>query len=128
MNRVCRQCSAVFEITPDDLAFYDAISPTFAGKKFPVPPPTLCPECRFQLRLMMRNDRHLYHRKSSLSGRQIISIYAPEKTFPVYDQSEWWSDSWDGRSYGRDMDFQKPFWEQLQELRPCSAFSELYSA
>ena len=117
MTQSCRQCTGPFEITQGDLEFYDTISPTFSGIKFSVPPPTLCPECRFQMRLMMRNDRHLYHRKSSLSGRQIISIYAPEKTFPVYDQTEWWSDAWDARTYGREIDESKPLCEQLQELR-----------
>lgn len=117
MQKICSLCPASFEITKSDLEFYDAIPPTFAGKKLAIPPPQLCPECRFQRRLMMRNDRHLYHRKSSLSGRQIISIYAPEKTFPVYDQSEWWSDSWNGQTYGCNVDFSRPFCEQLQELR-----------
>ena len=117
MNRACSHCSAAFEITKDDLAFYDDISPIFAQKKCLIPPPTLCSECRFQRRLIFRNDRHLYHRKSSFSGKQMISIYSPEKEFPVYDQDEWWSDAWDASSYGRDVDFSRPFYEQLQELR-----------
>lgn len=28
--KLCRQCSAGFEITPDDLAFYDKVSPVIA--------------------------------------------------------------------------------------------------
>ncbi len=117
MQRSCTHCSASFGISKDDLQFYDDISPVFGDKKCAIPPPTLCPACRFQRRLLMRNDRHLYHRKSSLSGKQIISIYAPEKEFPVYDQDEWWSDRWDPKAYGRDIDFSKPFYDQVQELR-----------
>ncbi len=127
MKKICTQpgprscsavgCSASFDITQDDLQFYDDISPVFGATKCAIPPPTLCPACRFQRRLMFRNDRHLYHRKSSLSGKQIISIYAPEHTFPVYDQDEWWGDQWDAKAFGREMDFSRPFYEQLQELR-----------
>ncbi len=117
MNQTCRQCSTGFEITDADLQFYDSISPVFGDRKCPIPPPTLCPDCRFQMRLLFRNDRHLYHRKSSLSGKQIISIYSPEKTFPVYDQDEWWSDQWDAKAYGKDVDFSRSFYEQLHELR-----------
>ncbi len=116
MNRTCTRCRQSFDITPDDLAFYDAISPTFAGKRFQVPPPNLCPDCRFQSRLSMRNDRHLHHRKSDLSGRQIISIYSPDKPYKVYDQDEWWSDRWDATAYGRDFDFSRTFTEQFREL------------
>ena len=64
MQKTCTQCSAPFEITDDDLKFYNSVSPTFAGKKYSVPPPKMCPECRFQRRLMFRNDRNFYHRKS----------------------------------------------------------------
>ena len=77
MNRSCTQCSAPFEITEEDLKFYDAISPVFVGVKQSIPPPTLCPDCRQQRRLAMRNSSNLYHRKSDLSGKQIISIYSP---------------------------------------------------
>ena len=35
----------------------------------------------------------------------------------VYSQEIWWSDKWDGRDYGRDFDFSRPFFDQFQELR-----------
>jgi hypothetical protein len=34
----------------------------------------------------------------------------------VYCQKCWWSDSWDAKSYGRDIDFSRPFFEQFREL------------
>jgi len=69
-----------------------------------------------QRRLLFRNDLCLYHRKSDLSGKDIISIYSPEKPYKVFDQEEWWSDAWDELSYGRDFDFSRTFAEQFQEL------------
>jgi hypothetical protein len=117
MVRSCVSCGSSFEILDEDLSFYDSVSPTFAGTKHPIPSPKLCPDCRFQRRLMFRNDRYLYHRKSSLSDRQIVSIYSPEKLFAVYDQDEWWNDRWNAMDYAMEIDFKKPFLEQLQELR-----------
>ena len=112
----CKQCSALFEVTPDDLAFYEKVSPVFSGKKELIPPPTRCPDCRWQQRHCWRNDRKLYHRKCDLTGKQIISIYAPDKPFMVYEQREWWEDSWDASDFGRDFDFSRPFFEQFSQL------------
>ncbi|MEK7218807.1 MAG: hypothetical protein AAB728_05075, partial [Patescibacteria group bacterium] len=116
MNRTCRQCGQQFEITPSDLAFYEKVSPTFNGKKELIPPPAFCPACRMQRRLLFRNDLSLYHRTSDLTGKQIISMYAPDKPYKVYDQDEWWSDRWDELSYGRDFNFSRTFTEQFKEL------------
>ncbi len=51
-----------------------------------------------------------------MSGKQIISNFAPNVPFPVYGHDEWWSDRWDARSYGKDVDFSRPFFEQIAEL------------
>jgi hypothetical protein len=113
----CKQCTSAFEITSDDLAFYEKVSPEFKGKKEPIPPPTLCFSCRLRRRLAHRNERKLYHRKCDQTGRQIISLYAPGKEVVVYDQKEWWGDGWDPREYGQAFDFNRPFFEQFAELR-----------
>lgn len=112
----CKQCQQQFEVTSKDKEFYDSVSPVINGKKFPLPSPTLCPACRSQRRLIFRNERKLYHRKSDLSGKEFISIYAPEKPYIVYDNDEWWSDKWDPMEYGRDFDFARPFFEQFKDL------------
>lgn len=116
MLKNCTQCKTQFEITDEDLQFYDKISPTFVGKKFQVPPPKLCPDCRQQRRLSFRNVSKLYNRKSDLTGKQIISMHSPNKPYKVYDQSEWWSDKWNALDYGRDFDFSKTLAEQLKDL------------
>ncbi len=116
MLQNCRHCTTRFEITDEDLTFYDRVSPVFNGNKYAIPPPTLCPDCRQQNRLAFRIDRSLYNRKSSLSGREIVSIYSPDKAVTVYDQEEWWSDTWDALQYGKTYDFSKSFFEQYKEL------------
>jgi len=106
-KRVCQNCKKEFVIEPDDFAFY---------KKIKVPPPTFCPECRFQRRLAFRNERNFYRRKCDLCGKGIISVYGTETKFPVYCIKCWWSDNWDPYSYGQDYDPSKFFISQFKEL------------
>lgn len=117
MQQTCRQCSANFEITDDDLVFYDKVSPVFAGQKYPVPPPDHCPDCRQQRRLSWRNERVLYNRDCDLCTRKIVSIYPTSAPFPVYCVTCFWSDKWDAKQYGFDYDPSRPFLDQWKELR-----------
>ncbi|MFA4891162.1 MAG: hypothetical protein WC604_02305 [Candidatus Gracilibacteria bacterium] len=107
-KEACKNCSKNFSITDDDLKFY---------KKVDVPPPTLCPQCRQQRRLSFRNEINLYTRKCDFTGKDVISMYSPDKQYKVYDQEVWWSDKWDPHMFGRDFDFNKPFFEQFADLQ-----------
>lgn len=113
----CKQCQKKFVVTESDNVFYKKISPTFCGKLYHIPEPTFCPDCRHQRRLAWRNDRTFYRRKCDKSGKEFISIYAPEKPDLVYHPDVWWSDAWDPLDYGRDFDFSRPFFEQYIELQ-----------
>lgn len=103
----CTSCSSVFTIHPQEAAFLEKID---------LPHPSLCPACRMQGRFAWRNERRLYHRKCDLTGKQIISIYAPDSPYIVYDQHEWNGDGWDGMDSGRDFDFSRPFFQQFDDL------------
>lgn len=105
--KTCNSCQSKFEITPADRIFYDRMS---------LPDPSLCQYCRDQRRLAFRNERHLYKRTSDLSGKSIISYISTDKPYKIFTQEEWWSDKWDPLAYGRDFDFERPFFEQLNEL------------
>ncbi|MEK7673410.1 MAG: hypothetical protein AAB373_06020 [Patescibacteria group bacterium] len=84
------------------------------NKDLPLPPS--CPSCRMQRRFAWRNERNLYYRKCDLSGKQIISIYQANSPYKVYEQHEWYGDKWEALDYGRDFDFNRPFFEQFKEL------------
>jgi hypothetical protein len=116
MIRSCTLCSNQFDISEADLAFYDKVSPTFAGQKFSIPPPTLCPSCRNQRRISFRNERTLYKRRCDLTGQSSLSMYAPGTTLTNYCKEAWYSDRWDALRYGREFDFTRPFFEQFAEL------------
>ncbi|MFH1218513.1 MAG: hypothetical protein V1679_01580 [Candidatus Peregrinibacteria bacterium] len=109
MSRKCRQCGGSYEVTDEDLKFLERLSPD-------IPPPTLCPDCRQQRRLAIRNERYLHRRKCDLCGKGIVSFFDEKVEFPVYCVSCWWSDKWDPMDYGRDYEFGKPFFEQFSEL------------
>lgn len=116
MNKTCKQCGQNFTIFDEDLKFYEKISPIFNKKKFPIPPPNLCPDCRQQRRLTFRNERILYYRTCDLTGKKIISLYSPDKKNKVYNTADWWKDKWDAKDYARDFDSARPFFEQFYEL------------
>ena len=116
MQKNCQQCGAGFDITDEDLKFYERVSPIFNGKKFQIPPPTLCPNCRQKRRLCWRNERHLYSRTCDLTGENIIAAYAPDTPYKVFEQEAWWSDQFDGKEYEMTVDLERPFFDQLQEL------------
>ena len=115
-NKTCRQCSTSFDVTDKDLEFYKKVSPVFNGEKHLIPSPTLCPDCRQQRRLPFRNERSLYKRTCDFSGKEIISMYSPDKVHTIYEQDIWWSDSWDALDYGKDFDFSRSFFDQYREL------------
>ena len=107
MLKHCRVSGAPFEISSDEEEFLTGLG---------VPMPTLHPIERQRRRLAFRNFRSLYHREASQSGRRILSMYSAAVPFPVLEQNVWWGDDWDARSFGRDVDFTKPFFEQYRAL------------
>lgn len=107
MEKNCKNCGIPFETTSEEKGYLE---------KMNVSEPTYCYTCRRQRRLAWRNERNLHKRKCDLSGKSIVSIYDSEAPFPVYDPKEWFTDKWDGITYGRDFDFNRPFFEQFKEL------------
>lgn len=115
MQKLCNQCAQNFEIRERDLKFYEKISPTFGGKKYSVPSPTLCPQCRMQRRMAWRS-REYFFRPCGLTNKQCLSIYPPDAEVVTYSPEAFFSDDWDGLSLGRDFDFSRPFFEQFHEI------------
>lgn len=106
--RNCQNCKKDFTIDSDDFNFYHSLN---------VPAPTFCVECRFQRRLMFRNERTFYRRECELCNKKIISIFSPERGLRVYCSACWWSDNWDPSDTYLDYDPNRNFFDQLLELR-----------
>ncbi|MBP7823372.1 hypothetical protein KA050_03415 [Candidatus Gracilibacteria bacterium] len=115
-TKICRLSGKEFVVTDKDIELLDKISPVFGGQKYSLPTPTLSPEERQRRRLSFRNERKMYKRKCDKSGQEIISLYSPDKPYVVYDQKVWWGDDWNAYEYGKSIDFERPFFEQMNEL------------
>lgn len=85
-------------------------------ERFSLPLPTWSPLERRRLRLAYRNQRRLYRRTCAATGKSLISVFPPEFPGSVVSLNYWWSDEWDARSWGREFDFTRPFFEQFGEL------------
>lgn len=86
-------------------------------KKLNVPLPKLQPQERLREIMATRNEWKLYRRKCDFTGEEIISAYDADTPFPVYKNEIWWGDEWEALDYGRDFDFNRPFFEQFAELQ-----------
>ncbi|MFH1387681.1 MAG: hypothetical protein ABIG88_00015, partial [Patescibacteria group bacterium] len=107
-TKTCQNCKIKFSIELEDIKFY---------KKVGVPAPTFCSECRMRRRFAFRNQKNIYKRKCDASGKDIFSTFSPELQVKVYNSSIWNSDKWNPMEYGKDYDFNKPFFEQFNQLR-----------
>ena len=116
MNKQCVNCHKTFTVSAADLEFYDRVSPVFAGKKYLIPAPTHCPDCRLQRRLAIRNEKCLYNRTCDLCGKKIISQFPAKTKYKIYCQECWWSDKWMPEQYAKDFNFQENFFQQYARL------------
>lgn len=107
-QRTCQHCQSAFPVFARDLEFY---------QRTQVPVPTKCPQCRFQLRLTFRNERTLYARQCALCKKPTLSVYSPQALYTVYCRECWWSDSWNPLEYGQPIDWSRPFFDQLLEVK-----------
>ena len=115
--QVCQNCKKKFIIEAEDFSFYGKIK---------IPPPTFCPDCRFQRRLLFRNNRVFYKRECALCKKPIIGLYNKDRPYIVYCYDCWFSDKWDVMNYGRDYDFSVPFFTQFQALQKAVPRANLY--
>ena len=106
-SHICKNCQKEFIIEPEDFQFYEKMS---------VPPPTWCPLCREMRRWSFRNERNLYSRSCDACKKQVISTLSPDKPLTVFCRDCFNSDSFEPTATGRDFDFSRSFFEQLNEL------------
>jgi len=106
-TKTCHNCKGDFVVEPEDFNFYEKIK---------VPPPSWCPECRIERKMVFRNERSLYKRKCDLCGEEKILIYPKDSPYRVYCFSCFYGDGWDGATLGREYDFSKNFFEQYKLL------------
>ena len=116
MVNSCNSCGNQFEVSQEDLALLDKFAPVHKSKKYSIPSPVDCPDCRQIRRMSFRNEQKLYHRTCDITGKTIISIFSPDSPYKVCDKEVWYSDQFEAKEYGQNYDFDKPFFEQFKQL------------
>ncbi len=116
-RKICAVSGTEFAVFQSDVDFYNKISPTFDGAKFPIPTPTLCPEERQRRRLAQRNERNYFKTQCAISGKPIVSVYNPEIVDNILDGKMRWSDNRDATDYAQDINFSLSVFTQFSELR-----------
>ena len=101
--RTCRFSGEKFYVRPEDIAFY---------KRIRVPLPTLSPHERARRKLAYANIYNLFHTKSALSGKTLISSYPPATPYRIYEHEVWNGGGWDPEKFAVTYDKNKGFFEQ----------------
>jgi hypothetical protein len=112
----CKNCTIQFRFDEEDRKFLNQLSPVFDGKKYLLPEPSHCPDCRQQRRLANCNEFNLYQGKCNLCGKRGLTEHAPHDKRINYCKECWHSDKWDSRDYAKEYDFNRSFFEQFVDL------------
>ena len=116
MKYKCIKCDSIFKIDEDDKKLLMKLSPKINWDNYSFELPKLCHDCRSQRRMAFRKEFNFYSRKCDYSWEECISLYSSTSPYTVYKDSIWWSDVWDARDYWINFDFEKSFFEQLDNL------------
>ncbi len=106
-TKKCNKCQQNFTLEQDDFSFYE---------KMKVPVPGVCPDCRFKMRALWRNEISLYTGLCAKTGESLITMYNPKNKYNVVSHEYYSSDNWDGRQYFLEYDYNKSFNQQLDNL------------
>ncbi len=82
-----------------------------------IPLPEIAPQERMRQMYSFSNAVFLYNTECAATKKNILSCIPPEKGFTVYEIDEWQSDRWDPMSYGKEIDWNRPFLAQMAELQ-----------
>lgn len=107
-TKTCTRCTNQFSLNENDLSFY---------QKMKVPTPNVCPDCRFKMRALFRNETTLYSgQKCALCGKGIVTMYNPKSPYTIYCYQCFNSEKWEPKNYATEYDFSRPFFDQLKEF------------
>ncbi len=106
--QICKNCKKDFTIELEDFDFYE---------KMKIPPPNVCPDCRFRMRAMFRNETTLYSgQKCDLCDKSIVTMYNPKSPYKIYCYECFYSEKWDPKEYRAEYDKSRPFMDQMKDF------------
>ncbi len=107
-SKICIDCKNEFIIDSGDLLLYEKIGLKITEQ---------CFECRIKQYSAFWVFGKFRKGVSDLSGESLITVLPNKPRYPIYKSHEWWSDSWDPMSSGKEYDSSRSFFDQLKELQ-----------
>lgn len=108
IRQECVKCKQDFVLDEDDLGFY---------QKMKVPNPKVCPDCRFKMRAVWRNEISLYSgRKCGLCQKGILSMYNPKLSYNTFCHECFMSDTWNPKDFAEEYKEDISFFTQLNNF------------
>ncbi len=108
VSKTCTKCNTNFIVDSDEQGFYE---------KMKVPVPNVCPDCRFMMRALWRNEMRLYSgRTCNLCDKSIITMYNPKLPYTIYCYDCFYSEKWDPKDYATNYDKFRPFLDQMKDF------------
>jgi len=123
--KMCPISGDTFEVDEYDRVLLDKLVVKIGEKKIDLPDPELAPSVRRRLKLMRRNEHHLYHTTCGLSGKKTISRIVPELWVPVYTNAAWASDDWECTDFGIERDAEGSVFEKINQLARSVPYQDM---
>lgn len=115
--QVCKVTKESFKITEaeqDHIRKFESLHPLLNVGDIPLP--TIHPQENIRQMQSYVTLTALFNAKSSISGKELITRYNPQLGYRMCTYDEFWSDVVDNTKYGKEYDFSRPFFDQVNDL------------
>ncbi|MEK7085686.1 MAG: hypothetical protein AAB953_01585, partial [Patescibacteria group bacterium] len=96
----CKKCGKQFEVSQGHKEHCE---------KLKIPTSSHCLDCRRIQLMNFRNERTFYSDTCKNCGNRMISCFSSNSPFTIWCSECWWSDKFDPLKYGKEFDFNRPF-------------------
>lgn len=116
LNRICRITGKPFEISEAEQEHVRRLNEVMPQLRGEIPLPEIHPVEAMRRACSHGNYFFLFRGKSVFSGKAQLTRYHPSLHSKISSSAEFWSDQIDNTAIGRDYDFSRSFFEQLEEV------------
>jgi len=113
----CKQCNTELMFDENLVRIYESFTFNYQSNTHKFSLPEICFSCTEQKLLSITNERNIYKSQESIAGKDIISMYSPDKNIKVYEKDYWMNGNWDALEYGKEFDSNITFFSQFENMR-----------
>lgn len=114
-RKTCPYTGQMFPIHQSYIDMLEQLSPVIAGKKQSIPLPAYAHSVRERIRTMFRNEKKFYNSQSSLSKKNVVSLYYPD-TITILTTEERRDDANDPLSFAQTWTNTKDYWSTMETI------------